>query len=760
MKIIYEKTLNEKENQIVKNISLECGILKDTARLLFYRGIDTVEKANRFLNPGKYAFNDPYLLSDMDNAVRRIIKAKENEENVLIFGDYDADGVCATSILYFCLKEFGITARTIVPERDQGYGLNLEIISKLCSDRKIDLLITVDCGISDFEKIEELKKQGIDVIVTDHHEPPEILPNCIKINPKIKGQKYPFNGLCGAGVAYKLGYAIIGENADKYLDFVAVATVADSMDLIDENRDIVVEGLKIFNSEKINPAFKYLLGDNNKQITAQQSLAYIIAPRINAGGRMGDANSALQLFLAEKEVDIFNLTAKLNSYNMERQVGCEKIYQQAKLRINEQGKAKNSIILIGDENWSAGFTGIVAAKLVEDYNKPVIVFAGQGGYLKGSARSIDGVNIYDAICAVKDCLMGFGGHMQAAGVSVSKENFDILDQRLNEYLNDKITSIDETRKIYAEWNIQSEFSMRFAKEIELLEPFGIGNKKPLFTTVINSVNPTPLKKDSPHYSFTSDILEMLDFNGANDVVPLALPISKTVVFEPNVSIFKNKASLKGYVRAVVPEYGDFSALKLHIFENNIKNLTKDVSALEIERITDIKSCMGSDTLFVISDPENLRDFDELAKKTINLYTQNCKNNAINIVVSPSDVLLDTKKIVYLDKPMQPLSFNGKSYLASDKLGYKILDEVSVDRLDFAESFQVIKNHCGKTFTTAAEFFNKHIKTGNAFNFVLAITVFIELGIFKVVNGTLQHDIKVKNPLTNSKVYSKICILKG
>lgn len=760
MKIIYEKTLNEQENQIVNQISLQCGILRDTARLLFYRGVDTVEKAKRFLNPGSHAFNDPYLLKDMTNAVKRIIKAKENSESVLIFGDYDADGVCATTILYYCLKEFGIIARTVIPERKEGYGLNLETINKHNAIKKIDLIITVDCGISDYEKIEELKKQGIDVIVSDHHEPPETLPDCIKINPKIKGQEYPFNGLCGAGVAYKLGYALIGEKADNYLDYVSVATVADSMDLIDENRDIVVEGLKIFNSDKIKPAFKYLIGENGRQITAQQSLAYTIAPRINAGGRMGDANCALQLFLAENESDIFNLTSKLNSYNLARQVECESIYRQAKTKIKEQAKDKNSIILIGDEGWNAGFIGIVAAKLVEDYNKPVIVFAGQDDYFKGSARSVDGINIYDAICEFKESLLGFGGHAQAAGLSVLKENFELLDRELNAYLSDKVRDIDTTQKICVEWDIEGEFSMRFARELELLEPFGIGNKKPLFSTKVKAVTALPLKKDSPHYSFSTTALEMLNFNGQDDVVCLSLPIEKTVVFEPNVSVFKNRASLKGYVRAVVPMYDDFSALKLHIFENNIKNLLKDVTSEETERIEKLSVEKGYGTVYVVSDPDNLKSHDELGNLPIHLFTCSSKNNADCIIVSPNKIPTGITRIIYVDVPMQPIEFDGEKLYFSKDCGYKVLDLVSVDRTDFVNNFNLIKNHCGKPFNSATEFYYKNINEGNGYDVVLATTVFIELGIFKVNNGILEYDINVKNPLTNSKLYSKICLLKG
>ena len=760
MKIVYGKTLSEKENQIVNKISLECGILKDTARLLLYREIDTVEKAKRFLSPGKHAFHDPYLLDGMLDAVKRIEFAVENKENVVIFGDYDADGICATTVLYYCLKEFGLTARTLIPEREDGYGINLNKVKNYNSEQKIDLLITVDCGISDYEKIEELKKLGIEVIVTDHHEPPEVLPNCIKINPKLKGQNYPFDGLCGAGVAYKLGTALIGEKADKYLDFVSLATVADSMDLVDENRDIVVEGLKLFNFNKIRPVFKYMLGDNNRQVTAQQTLAYTIAPRINAGGRMGDANCALRLFLTENENDIFDLTAKLNEYNIARQVECDRIYREANAKIRESNSESKSVILVGDESWSAGFVGIVAAKLVEDYCRPVIVFGGHDDFLKGSARSIEGLNIYDAICSVKDLLIGFGGHSQAAGVSVSKENFEKLDKELNEYLSDKISMLDTSPKIYVDWNIEGAISMHFAREIELLEPFGVGNKKPLFSTCVNSVIASPLKIGSPHYFFKTETVEMLDFNGESDVLPLSLPVEKKIVFELNLSVYKNRESLKGYARHVLPDYGDFTAIELDIFENNIKTLLCNEPKRKAEKNLDYKICLGHRTLYVVSDPKNLKNYNTLSKIPVNMFVCLSKNFADCVVVSPNCIPEGYEKIVYLDKPMQELDFKGESVIVSEDIGYKVLDKVSINRSDFAKTFETLKNNYGKTFVSASDFYHKHVNDGDGYNFVFATIVFIELGIFKINNGILTYDEKVRNPLTNSKVYSKICILKG
>ena len=551
MKVVYPKALTEKEEKIVSDISFKCGILKETARLLFDRGINSVESAKRFLHPAKEHFLNPYDLFGVLDAVKRITLAKDLGEHVLVFGDYDADGICATTILCGCLKKFGIVADAIIPEREEGYGLNADKILSLNSERKIDLIITVDCGISDAEKINDLKAKGIDVIVTDHHEPPEILPDCICINPKIKGQNYGFDGLCGGGVAYKLGVALIGDKADEYLDFVALATVADSMDLIQENRDIVAVGLKKIND---NPrkAFRAFLGDNGKEVTAQ-TLAYAIAPRVNAGGRMGDASSALRLFLSEDENEIFDLSVKLNVYNATRQSLCEDAFISARSIAITSGASLDRIILVRGGEWNAGILGIVAARLTDFFNKPVIVFAfdPETKVYKGSARSVEDVNIYDAINSAKEYLLNFGGHSQAAGLSVSEENFEPLRRAINNYAEENFTDKKAEKTVAVDLCLDQAVPIRLAEEIDMLEPFGVGNRRPLFATDVEKTTMTPLKEGSPHYSFKTDAVEILDFNGVNDVEALALPIEKTVVFELNLSSFRNKKSVKGFLRNVV-----------------------------------------------------------------------------------------------------------------------------------------------------------------------------------------------------------------
>lgn len=603
MKILYGKELNNEEHLKVAEIASSCDISFDTARLLLYRNIDTPEKAKAFLSAGKNGFHNPLALSGMKEAVERVTLAKERGEKVLVFGDYDADGICASTVLKNCLHDFGIIPEVFVPEREDNYGINVNIVKNLAEKNPINLLITVDCGISDKDKIEELKKIGIDVIVTDHHEPPEDLPDCILINPKIAGQTYPFDGLCGAGVAYKLGYALIGEMADKYLDFVALATVADSMDLIGENRDIVTEGLKLFNDAKtLRKPFKYLLGDNSRQVTAQ-TFMYTLAPRVNAGGRMGDAKCALNLFTETDENKIFDLAAKLNEYNLARQVECDNIYKEAKAKIVAEGLDKKQIILVGDEKWRVGFVGIVASRLVEDYSRPVIVFAGHDGYLKGSARSVDGVNIFDALTAIKDDLVAFGGHSQAAGVTVEKHNFSLVLEKLDKIISAIPNEGIGEKSLYADMLLTEPISLRFAREIDLLEPFGVGNRRPLFATTVNEITSLPLKTGSAHYSYKTKAVEMLDFNGERNVTPLSLPIAKTVLFELNLSSYKNRESLKGYVRHVVLDLSNTNPIKPYIFKNELKNILGEKSNQDSEfyRANNLTATLNEFADFVSTD---------------------------------------------------------------------------------------------------------------------------------------------------------------
>lgn len=759
MIIDYGKTLSKEDVIQINKIACECGVMFDTARLLYYRNVDSVDKAKKFLNPSLNNLHSPYDFFQMKYVLERLNRAKENSESVLIYGDYDADGICATTVLYNCLKEYGITPRFTVPEREQGYGLDYEKILSLHKEKNIDLIITVDCGISESENVEKLSNNGIDVIVTDHHEPPEQLPQCLIINPKIKNETYLFDGLCGAGVAYKLGYALIGEKANKYLDFVAVATVADNMPLIDENRDIVWAGLKLFAPNKIRSVFKYLITESDKKVTAQ-TLAYQIAPRVNAGGRMGDALSSLKLFTCENEQEIFDLAVKLNNYNMMRQTESERVYRQAKDLIRKNKLSELPIICVYGEDWSSGVSGIVSAKLVEDYNRPVIVFAPQEDNLKGSARSIDCINIHMLISSVEQYLLSFGGHSQAAGVAVKRENFDnfykaIVNKMQEEYSNAKLE-----KSILSDWEIDKPISFEFASEINLLEPFGVGNRKPLFSTKVNAIKASPLKSGSPHYTFETKAITMLNFNGESDVEVLSLPIDKTVLFEINLSSFKGRESIKGFVRKIVPEYRDFSNVRLHVIRNELLKLSNSGFVQEPLGYHADLIKKGYGVLYVINDIQNLSKYNNSDNLSISLFYPESHSGENCIVVSPRTIPEEYGKVVYLDKPMAPINSQVKTFVVDIPVDNFNYNSLKTDRESFAFVYNFLTNLCGQVYLNSADLvYNRKDITEDTL-FIFATEVFFELGFFSVENGYLKKNPNVKNALTNSKLYSKILNIKG
>ncbi len=758
MGIIYSPKYSETENLIINKIALECKILPDTAYLLYARGFDTVEKAKAFLNPGKHNFNSPFLLNGIVEAVDRIKTAFIKGENVLIFGDYDADGTCASVVLYNCLKEMGIISRIIIPERDDGYGLNLELIKRANAEKQVDLIITVDCGISDFLVIESIKEMGIDVIVTDHHEPPEVLPDCIVINPKIKGQAYPFTQLCGAGVSYKLGVALMGEKADKYLDFVSLATVADSMELVSENRDIVTVGLKMFNDEKVSPVFKYIIPENTKEITSR-TLSFSVAPKINAGGRMGDSSCALRLFLSEDENEAFDLAVKLNAYNIERQESCDFIYKQAIDKINSEQLYNDQVIVVADDNWKSGFIGIVAARLVEEYSRPVIVFAGFNDSFKGSARSVDGINIFEIISNCSDKLLGFGGHSQAAGLSVKKEDLVAFRSDVNKYVHTTYGNIKHVKNIFVDKLISNPISIRFAEEINLLEPFGVGNLKPLFAIKTNAVSSMPLNAKGIHFSIKTDVIELLDFNGYDHVLPLSMPVEKTLVFELNLSVFNGKKSLKGYLRNIENNYSNLEDMKYFLFRTELdKLLTLSVSCDVKRQAVDVNE---QGVVYVITDTDNLKSYPELDCLDKNVLEIKGRLLSSVILAGAKSVPIETKKIVYLDTPYAYLDCNCEQVLSNKGLcGYKALDDVSLDRSVFAEVYEIIRNCLGVDYNS----FTKAVDNGelydNIYQFIVCEKVFMELGFFYVEKGILKQNLNIKNALTNSITYSKINSIKG
>ena len=475
----------EEDEEQVKEFAKEAKLSYLVASVLKNRGITEKEVLKIFLNPTRDNFHDPFLMPDMEIAVDRILKAIKQKEKVIIYGDYDVDGITSVTVLKKFLSERGLEVGTYTPNRlDEGYGLNKEAVKKI-HEENYTLIITVVCGISGIEEIKYATELGMEVIVTDHHEPGEELPKCLAvIDAKRKDNKYPFNQLAGVGVAFKLIQAISmkleldAKEYLKYLDFVCVGTISDIVPLVDENRVIAKLGLKLIPMTK-SIGLKTLLSSIGYKKIDGTAISFGVAPRINACGRMGAESEALKLFLTESIEEAKEITQKLNTYNIERQTTEKQIFAQAVEQI-ENKKEKTSCIVLSGEGWHHGVIGIVASKITDMYFKPSILICFEGEEGRGSGRSVPGFDLHEALMNCSTYIEKFGGHSMAIGINVKKENFENFKKEFEEYAQkNHVSDIIPIIKIDKEIDLKN-VNLQTVKDLSLLEPYGEANKMPLF----------------------------------------------------------------------------------------------------------------------------------------------------------------------------------------------------------------------------------------------------------------------------------------
>ena len=471
--------------ELSEKIALKFNISKLLATILVNKELVEDEEIKVFLNPTRNDFHDPYLMPDMEKAVNRIIKAIDSKEKVMIYGDYDVDGITSITVLRKFLTERGLEVESYIPNRlEEGYGLNKNAIEGIFK-RGYTLMITVDCGISGLEEIAYANSLGIETIVTDHHEPGEVLPEALAIvDAKRKDSIYPFNQLAGVGVVFKVIQALgIKFGLDekeylKYLDFVCVGTISDIVPLIDENRVIAKLGLKLVEVTQ-NIGLKTLLKDATYRKVDSATISFGVAPRINACGRMGHEQDALELFLTNNIVEAQEISSRLNQYNSERQEKEKKIFEQALEKIENSEKDKPCIVL-GNEQWHHGVIGIVASKVTEMYFKPSILICFEGENGKGSGRSIPGFDLYDALGKCDTYLEKFGGHSMAVGINVKKSNFEKFKLDFQNYTKDaNLESILPVIRVDEEITLK-DINISARNDLRYLEPYGEGNKTPIF----------------------------------------------------------------------------------------------------------------------------------------------------------------------------------------------------------------------------------------------------------------------------------------
>jgi single-stranded-DNA-specific exonuclease len=503
--------LKEFDKNRVVEISKEFHISPLTSIILYNRGIKEDSAIAEFLDCKFENLHDPYLLKDMDKAVERIMLAKNNNEKITIYGDYDVDGITSIAILYKHLTEMGFSVDYYVPDRIQeGYGVNREALDKIKSNGT-KVVITVDTGITAIEETEYAKSIGMDLIITDHHECKENIPKAYAaIDPKRKDCKYPFKNLAGVGVAFKLIQALDKESTiqhllDKYADLICLGTVADISPLVDENRIMVTVGLRKFKNTE-NIGLKALLDvsvTNNKAITTS-TIGYIIAPRINASGRLGCASRSVEMFLTDDPQKAYELAKGLCEENTIRQQTEQKMFAEAIEYIENNPQIKNDqILIIPHKNWHHGIVGIVSSKITEKFYKPSILFAIDDNEAKGSGRSISGYNLFEALENCSDLLEKFGGHELAAGLSIKTEKIEEFRTAINKNATLKIDEMSLVPTISIDAVIKPTYiTLETVENINKLQPFGVDNPSPVFAVKDMKIHKISTMSDNKHLRMT------------------------------------------------------------------------------------------------------------------------------------------------------------------------------------------------------------------------------------------------------------------
>ena len=497
----------------VASLKKEFNTSEIIAKVLANRGIESLKSSHDFFNPSNDQLHDPFMMKNMDIAVDRISKNIQNQKPILIFGDYDVDGTTGASLLYLGLKDLNAIVEYYIPHREkEGYGLSSGGID-YAQSVGADLLITCDCGINAFQPVDYANEHGVDIIITDHHIPDKKLPNAYAVlNPKQKGCEYPFKGLCGCGVAFKLISALseksgIGQNVGlNYLDLVALATSADMVPILDENRVLVHGGLDQLEESK-SPGIHQLLvqtGLVGESLNVGK-LVFGLAPKINAAGRMGDANRTVELLTTSDKTRAEELASILVRENKRRQLIQEDIVNDAIRLVHSQVDLENNkVVIIGSKGWHPGVVGIVASRIKDEFSRPAIVIAfDKEGIGKGSARSIPHLDLYEALSYAAKFLEGYGGHPMAAGLTVREDKFENFKSLFLRNVNKILTNDDLIPAISIDGEMAlTDINSHFMRFLEKLSPFGPGNMRPKFVSRNLSISGQPrLMGNGEHIRF-------------------------------------------------------------------------------------------------------------------------------------------------------------------------------------------------------------------------------------------------------------------
>ncbi|MBM4144973.1 MAG: single-stranded-DNA-specific exonuclease RecJ [Nitrospira sp.] len=572
--------VNRTNPEYIQYVSISASVSSVLAQILINRGLKSSCEISSFLNPDISQLSDPFDIQGMKTAVDRIIAASKRGERVLVHGDYDADGLSSTAIMLKALKMLGIDCCYFIPNRmEHGYGFNPPSV-KNAEQVGANLIITVDCGITSFEAAALCRKSGIDVIITDHHEPVKVDSSKLKvksseksidqefvcpdaiaiINPKLSTLNSQLSNLSGAGIAFKVAQALAMVHDSQFtfhdlLDLAALGTMADVVPLTGENRLIVREGLKLLKNggRPGIEALKRAAGIIGKDLRTGL-LLFSIIPRINAAGRISDATSVIKLLLTDLEDEANDIAISLNKLNSERQQIEEKVYQEALYKLKSQGI--RSVIVLASEGWHKGVVGIVASRIAEEFYRPAFVLSIEGNIARGSARSIPSFDLYRALSDCKELLKGFGGHKQAAGLELDSQGISCFEDRINSIADQALSEKDFVPALEIDADIDfSEINFNLTKDFAMLEPFGFGNPEPLLGSKgLEIVYPRILKDTHLKMKLkqNNQSIDAIGFNMASFFENLAVTNRVDAVFTPTVNEWEGIRSIQLNVKALRP----------------------------------------------------------------------------------------------------------------------------------------------------------------------------------------------------------------
>lgn len=759
----------------VERISQRLGLNKKLVELLMLRGYDNIDAINVFLHPNVENMYSPYTMLGMNECCERLKQAMENGEKVVVYGDYDADGICASSILSLYLSNNGVEVYTHIPDRiGEGYGLNVNSVERIIENIMPDLILTCDCGISAIEEVELAKELGVDIIVTDHHEVGEIRPDCVIVNPHQAECKYPFKDLCGAGVALKIVQALGGtEAASAYYDLAAIATVADLVSLTDENRLIVQLGLAAMSNSK-NFGVAALVRSLKLKTVTSSDIAFRIAPRINAAGRMGSAYRAFELFTSDDPNIVNERLNEIIDANNERKTLCDGLYADALKMLQKDDLADKRAIIICSDTWEKGITGILAARLVGDFKRPVFVLVKNNDEYKGTCRSIEGINIYELLSKQSDILKEFGGHNQAAGFTILPQYIEQFKTRILEQLK----NVDEDLFIpMLKYDLElkeEDITSDLALSLELLEPTGNnGNPKPLFMTKTSSLSATPLKTNINHtllkssgglqlFAYNSYKLNTY-YNGTTER-ELVYELSDGGNYAPRLYLrgcaldrlaVNDIVATSGYLRMLnYPQaddikYTKYSATELNeLIDNKFGILIIAGSKAGYERCAELNN-------------GNIVMHEILSETATNIYTR--------LIVAPelgkTFMLENYKKVIFVDYPPSESVIgyinrrtSATVYVPETDNRSIMFANVKADRAIFGAYFNAIKSHTNiKAPNLFAYFKALHARVSSLEmpQFVACLSVFTQLKLVKFVPDSGIIISNINTSLDNSEIYRTI-----